>query len=817
MNKRLKIAYCTVGDPTDIRSWSGIPYFIKKSLEEIADIEIIGSLKNKWRIPVKIINKLSAIFLKRTFSPHHIPIVAKGYAKQIEERLKDKDFDYIVCPAGSEIVAYLKTDIPIVYISDSTFACMIDYYPGFSNLMDISKKWGMEIEKRAIQRAYLVICTSNWASGYALDVYKCPKEKMEIISLGANMEVLPSREKIVEIRQQKIDKLKLVWVGVEWERKGGQIAYDVMVEMNRRGYVTELIVCGCIPPIENPHEGLRCAGFLNKNNPEELNKINEIYLSSNIFIMPTIQECAGIVFSEASSYGLPILTFDTGGVSSYVENKVNGFRLPLGSSYIDFVDKVEDLLIRKKDLYIQLSLNGMKKYDRELNWGVWTDVLSERLNKIDETVVDLNVKEVLQAQEVIKTGERKRLFENFISLTFLELISFILPLITLPYLFRVLGPAKFGIIAFFQALNNYFLLVTEYGFNLTATKDVSLNRENKDELSRILTDVTCTRIALAFASFIVMLFIVSFIDRFHGEQLIAFLFFGVVIGQVLFPQWIFQGMERMKYITILSVIAKLVFTILVFVFVKEESQYYLVPLFTSIGFLLTALISMLIVTLYFEIKLKIPKISGILFQFKNGWLVFQSSISISFYSTISILILGFFASNELVGYYSAASRLIDAAKRSIRPITGTLFPYVTNKVSESKETGLKVIRKTIKILIPLMGTISITLFISAPFIIELIYSTTNIEIVNVFRILCWTPLVISFSAIFGLQTMLPLGLKQEYSRTYLFAAFLGISLFLFLTPRYLHIGSAIAVLTVEMFVSFYMYFLLRTKKINLFH
>lgn len=785
-----------------------------KSLSEIADIEIIGPLKNRWRFPLKIVTKIHDTLSKKKFSPNHIPLVAKGYARQIEKKLKNRDFDYIICPAGSEIIAYLNTDIPIVYISDSTFACMIDYYPGFSNLIEISKKWGMEIERRAIERASLVICTSNWALGYVTDVYNCPKEKVEVISLGSNMEVLPEREKIIRIRQEKIEKLKLVWVGVDWERKGGQIAYDAMVEMNRRGYNTELIVCGCTPPKENTHKGLKCEGFLNKNNLEELNKINEIYLDSNIFIMPTKQECAGIVFSEASSYGLPILTFDTGGVSNYVENKVNGFRLPLGSSYIEFVDKLEELIINK-NLYTQISREALDKYERELNWGVWTQVLRDRLKKIEEPFLEDDVLESPETDAASESGERQRLFENFVSLSFLEIASFVLPLITLPYLFRVLGPAKFGIVAFFQALNNYFVLVTEYGFNLTATKDVSINRENKAVLSRILTDVTITRISLAVLTFIVMIIIVCFIDRFRDEKLIAFLFFGVVIGQVLFPQWIFQGMERMKYITILSVLSKLVFTILVFVFVKEENHYFLVPMFTSIGFIITGLLSMFIIIRHFDIKFKKPKISGILFQLKNGWQVFQSSVSISFYSTISILILGFFASNEIVGYYSAASRLIDAAKRSIRPIVQTLFPYVTKKVSVSREAGLIVIRKTLKYLIPFMATISISLFILAPLIINIIYSVSTEEIITVFRILCWTPFVISFSAVFGLQTMIPLGMKQEYSRTYLIAAVFGILLFLIITPMYKHIGAATAVLTVETFVSIYMYFVLRSSHINL--
>jgi len=815
VDKKLKIAYCTVGDPRDIRSWSGIPYFIMKSLEGIADIEIVGPLKNRWRLPGKIINKFLEITLKKKISLNHIPVVAKGFARQIDKALIGRDFDYIICPAGSEIIAYLNTHIPIVYISDTTFSCMIDYYPGFSNLIDASKRWGVDIEMRAIQKASYVICTSNWAAKYVLDVYNCPKEKMEIIPLGANMEVAPPRKDILEIRKKNIEKLCLLWVGVEWERKGGLIAYDAMVEMNRRGYETELVVCGCVPPIKNKHKGLICEGFLSKNDPDQLKKINDIYMNANIFIMPTKQECAGIVFSEASSYGLPILTFDTGGVSNYVTNQVNGFRLSLGSSCLDFVEKLEEL-VANRNLYLQISMDALHKYDNELNWGVWTDILKERLKKQDGFKETVDIEPVSVNERSFNKREQRTLIENFISLSMLEVASFILPLITLPYIFRVLGPAKFGIISFFQALNNYFVLVSDYGFNLTATKDVSLNRNNKRELSRIFTDVTFCRVTLALLTFIVMLLIVNLIDKFRDEQLIAFLFYGSVVGQVLFPQFVFQGMERMKYITIINVAPKLFFAASIFIFVKNESHYYMVPMFTSLGFCLSGMIALIIVIRYFGIKLKVPSLSGILYQLKHGWQVFQSLVSISFYSTISVLILGFFASSDIVGYYSAANRLISAAKRIIGPITQTLFPFVSKKMSESKEMGINVVRISVKILWPLSFLVSLFLFIFAPLIISLLYSTDSSEIIVVFRILAWTPFVISLSAIFGLQMMIPLGMKKAYSQTYLLAAILGLVLFFVLTPIYLHVGTAIAVLIVEIFVSIYMYFRLKFKGIQLF-
>jgi glycosyltransferase involved in cell wall biosynthesis len=378
MNKKFKVAYCTISDPRDLRSWSGIPYFIMSTLSEISDLDILGPLPNKWRVPVKIVNKILYTFLGKRFDATHIPIVCKEYTKQFNSKLKNNGYDFIIGAACSEVFAYLKTDIPIIYITDTTFAAMIDYYSPFLSLFNKSKQWGIDIERRTIENSSFIVYSSDWVVDSAVNIYDCPKDKFELIPFGANIKNPASEEEIIELRRRKIEKIKLLWVGVEWERKGGQIAYDTMVEMNNRGYESELIVCGVTLRIKNPHKGLRCEGFLDKNNPAEDERLQEIYKKANVFIMPTKQECAGIVFSEASAYGMPILTYDTGGVSNYVENGSNGYRLPLSASSSDFADKLEEI-ISTPELYSQMSINAFNKYVTELNRNTWMSVVKNRI------------------------------------------------------------------------------------------------------------------------------------------------------------------------------------------------------------------------------------------------------------------------------------------------------------------------------------------------------------------------------------------------------------------------------------------------------
>ena len=374
MEKKVKIAYCTWTDPRDKRSWSGTHHFIMKALSDIGEVEILGPLSNKWLVPVKIVNKLLNIVFKKRISVKHTPLIAKEYARQLEKKLKGETVDYIFCPAGSEVISYLKTDTPIIYLSDATFASMIDYYPGFCNLLNISTKWGMEVERRAIENASKVIYSSDWAADSAVKEYGCDRGKISVIPFGANIENPPSKEEIIKIRKEPINKFKLLWVGVDWERKGGQIAYDAMVELNNRGVDSELIVCGCAPPIDNPYKGLRREGFLNKNVPEQFEKLKKLYKEANVFMFPSKQECSAISLAEACCYGLPILTFDTGGLANYVVDNINGYRMGLEEGCQEFSDKLKQLN-SDGESYQRLAAGSRAKYDDDLNWSKWRECL----------------------------------------------------------------------------------------------------------------------------------------------------------------------------------------------------------------------------------------------------------------------------------------------------------------------------------------------------------------------------------------------------------------------------------------------------------
>ena len=323
-------------------------------------------------------------------------------------------------------------------------------------------------------------------------------------------------------------------------------------------------------------------------------------------------------------------------------------------------------------------------------------------------------------KELIDSEDKKRLLENFFSLSILQVANYILPLITLPYLVRVLGPEKFGLIAFAQAFIQYLVILTDYGFNLSATREISIYRDNKEKISEIFSSVMITKFGLMIISLLILSVLVFTIPKFKNDWLVYFFTFGMVLGNVLFPIWFFQGMERMKYITILNIVAKGIFTICIFIFIRKMADYPYVPLINSMGFLVAGGLSLRIVSKDFGIKFILPSFEAIKHQLKEGWHVFISTVAISLYTVSNAFILGLFTNNTIVGYYSAAEKIVRAVQGLLTPVSQTVYPYISKLASESKERALSFIRKLVVFVGSGSFIISLLIFILAAPIVDIV-------------------------------------------------------------------------------------------------
>lgn len=413
-------------------------------------------------------------------------------------------------------------------------------------------------------------------------------------------------------------------------------------------------------------------------------------------------------------------------------------------------------------------------------------------------------------------SHKKRLISNFFSLSSVQFVNYVLPLITVPYLVRVLGPEKFGLIAFAQAFIQYFVLITDYGFNLSATREVSVSRNDKEKVSEIFSAVMLIKTALMISSFLVLTILVFSISKFKEEWLIYVLTFGRVLGNVLFPVWIFQGMEKMKQMSVLNLLSKAIFTVAIFIFIKSKGDYIYIPLINSLGFVVAGLLSLWIVIRRFGVKVKIPTRAGIKHEVKEGWHIFVSTIVMSFYTVSNTFILGLFTNNTVVGYYSAGEKIVRAVQGVIIPVSQTIYPHISKLASESIESALTFIRKIIKLVGIPAFILSLALFMFAPQITDIILGKQFKESISVIHILAFLPLLVGLSNIFGVQVMLNFGLKKIFTKIIIMASFVNILLALILVVPLQYIGISISLLFTEIFVTFFMFLVLQKRGIRVF-
>ena len=321
---------------------------------------------------------------------------------------------------------------------------------------------------------------------------------------------------------------------------------------------------------------------------------------------------------------------------------------------------------------------------------------------------------------MIEKKDKKVLVKNFLSLGVVQGLNFLLPLLVIPYLLHVLGVEIFGLLAMATAFIGYFMIVSDYGFNITATREVSVHRDSIDKLNEIFSAVMLIKIFLMFTGFLVLLLVLFLFDSLGSESTIYLLTFGMVLGQVLFPIWFFQGMEKMGYIAILNIVAKLIFLVAILIFVKEKEDAYLVPLFNSLGFIVVGIISLIYVYKEFNIRFVWQPYKVLKEYLVLGWHIFLSRLAVILYTSSNIFVLGVFTNHIVVGYFAIAYKIISALATLGDILNRVFFPYLSKKWEESKVSYYNLFSKISKNIFLAMLFMSVIVFWWSPEIITLL-------------------------------------------------------------------------------------------------
>jgi len=408
------------------------------------------------------------------------------------------------------------------------------------------------------------------------------------------------------------------------------------------------------------------------------------------------------------------------------------------------------------------------------------------------------------------TSEKKILISNFFSLSVLQGVNYILPLITLPYLIRVLGIEYFGLLAFATAIVTYFQILSDYGFNLTATREISIHRDDKEKIIEIFSAVMTIKVILMMISFLLLAILVFSFERFTKDFLVYFLTFGMVIGQVLFPIWFFQGMERMKYITYLNILSKGIFTLAIFIFVHEQSDYYLVPLLTSIGFIVSGIWALFLIKKEFKIDFQFQRYLVIKKYFIDGWDVFVSRIFVSLYTTINVLLLGFFTNHTIVGYYSVAEKIVNSVGGLFNPVNQTIYPYMA-KMYQNDKIKFNSFTKQISYIFLFVGIFLVLLLgLCGELFVKLISGTVDNNILDIYYLLVFSLLTLPFGPLFT-QILIIKSKNKEFNKIVRSTFLLNILITPFLIFVYSGIGLA---MSINIIYLYHVIYLMRKLKLQ---
>src|SRR5579862_2875354 len=382
LNERLRIALVSVQDATDLRTFSGITFHVLEQLrEQGVDVEVISPLRRTFRYVLAPAAVLARI-RERGLSLEHYRFALRSYARQIDDHLRRSPVD-VVFAASSIPVTLLRTPLPVVFWIGSLYHQMHDYYGGigFGSPAPSARRRGRDQEETALARASYAIYASRWAADLASQL--TDPAKIRVLPWGAGVKVQHTRQEVSDWakrkRAQRQGQCELLFIGIDWERKGGTLAVEIARWLNNQGVRTRLRVAGCRPTEPLP-EFVEVIGHLSKRTPEGRQRFEDLCRGADFFILPTRAEAAGIVFCEASAYGLPSITFDTGGVSDYVRQGVSGCCFPLESTPEDFGKAIFDTL-RDESSYEKMATNAFHEYETRLNWKTSVHGLIEILQQ----------------------------------------------------------------------------------------------------------------------------------------------------------------------------------------------------------------------------------------------------------------------------------------------------------------------------------------------------------------------------------------------------------------------------------------------------
>jgi len=406
--------------------------------------------------------------------------------------------------------------------------------------------------------------------------------------------------------------------------------------------------------------------------------------------------------------------------------------------------------------------------------------------------------------------------KNIAALYAIQIASYAAPLVTLPWLTRVLGPAGFGRLAFCVAVTSYFVLFADYGFNLSATRHIALCQDDRAGRSKVFWNTIIVKALLAGAGFPFLLLLTMCVHKFAEQRSLLVISYLTVVGTVLTPTWYFQGTERQTVLSSITIAVRVISVPAIFLFVRSANDVQIAALISAGTTVVGGILCLAVLLKDNELdRMRVTR-RDLMNVLHDGWHLFVSTASISLYQATNTVVLGLVSGSVAVGHYSAAEKLTQASQGLLAPITQSVYPRISRLMQESREDAFTLIRKVLIIQGSLALALSLILFALAPPLIRLVYGPAYAETISVLRWLAALPFLIGLSNVFGIQTMMAMGMNKAVSHILLTAGAVNVTALLVLTHWFGAVGAAMAVVATEFFVTVSMALFLRRRHVPIF-
>jgi PST family polysaccharide transporter len=405
-------------------------------------------------------------------------------------------------------------------------------------------------------------------------------------------------------------------------------------------------------------------------------------------------------------------------------------------------------------------------------------------------------------------------FKNFLSLSFSQVINFLAPLITAPYVIRIVGIKNYGSISIALSIVTFFMLFADYGFNLTATRDVSLNRNDKEELSKVFYRITYAKVLILGLVLMIYLILIDYSPYFENNKHLFLLSSTIIIGNAFLPTWFFQGMENMRMITILTLFTRASSVFLTFLLIRDEADYILINLITGLTTITGAIWGTGYLIIRYKITFMITPWVKIKKEFRNGLLPLITNLSNVSYTFSNILILDLVTGDKsLVGSYSIAEKVLVMFKQVLIVYSQVVYPKFCHLASTGFKNILDFLRSNYKCFLIIVTLGSIVLFLSSPLIISIFVGKADKNATLALRLMSFIPVIITLN-IPSYQILLAYNFRRSYTLIYFLAGIIGPSLCYLLSSRFSYRGTIYSIAIVELFISIGLYWILRSRHLQ---